>query len=107
MIFRKRAKEAQLGNVNIATPATHESHLESEPDFGTQILKGFDTGWITFGGETAIITTRVKSWDYAHCFLPMMKTQDLYILADSWVGFRIDKEIAPLWEAWLTANYPE
>ena len=107
MIFKKRVAVPNLKKLNIATPATHITQLESEPDFGTQILKGFDSGLITFGNEDAIFTTRVKSWAYAHCFLPMLKTKDLYILADAWTGFRIDAENASLWEAWLSANYQE
>ena len=43
--------KVNYGEVIIATPATHIVQLESEESLGTSILKGYNTGLLSFGQD--------------------------------------------------------
>ena len=114
-IFSKKSKQIPLGEVNIATPATHITQMDSERSFGTNVLKGYDSGILTFGevqnlfpmvnSRNEISGLTVKSWGYSYPFLSF-PTDNLYILCEGWVAFKIELENCPVWESWLKHNHP-
>ena len=114
-IFSRRKPEITYGEINIATPAEHIVHLPSEESFGTNILKGYSTGLLTFGEQRNLfhlVNSRseetglqVESWGYSYPFMSF-PTDDLYLRCNGWIAFRIDVSNSQLWEKWLTHFYP-
>jgi hypothetical protein len=106
-IFSRKMQSHNLGEVNIATPAEHIVQLDSEQSLGTNVLKGFTTGLLSFGERQNLFQMlEVISWGYSHPYFPF-KTEDLYISCKGWIAFKIDKSNAPLWESWLSHNHPK
>ena len=115
-IFSKKSQPINLGEVNIATPAEHIVQLDSEQSLGTNVLKGFNTGLLSFGetqnlfqmvnNRNEVSGLEVISWGHSHPYFPF-KTEDLYISCKGWIAFKIDRSNSPLWESWLSHNHPK
>lgn len=111
--------KVNYGEVIIATPATHIVQLESEHCFGTNILKGYDTGLLSFGqnnnlaqlvnNDNQLLGLEVQDWGYHYPFggFGMPRTTNLFISCDGWIAFEIDVTNGPVWESWLTHFHPK
>lgn len=111
--------KVNYGDVNIATPATHIVQLDSEQSYGTNILKGYDSGLLSFGqdsngfvminSDNQILGLEVQSWGYKYPFAGDLGpvTKNLYILCMGWIAFEIDSTNTPVWESWLTHFHPK
>lgn len=106
-IFSRKIQPPNLGEVNIATPAEHIVQLDSEQSLGTNILKGYTTGLLSFGERQKLFQIlEVTSWGKSHPYFHF-KAEDLYISCKGWIAFKIEKVNAPLWESWLSHNHPK
>ena len=106
------------GDIIIATPATHITHLGSEESLGTNILKGYNTGLISFGQSHNLLTLvnyenqesglEVSGWGYHYPYVGVggPRTNNLYISCESWIAFEIDITNSPVWESWLVHFHP-
>jgi len=91
--------------VIVASPATHLPQLESDESYGTNILKGYSSGLISFGVSPEIyIGLSVKAWGNEYF---NVTSSDLYIFCDSWVNFKLEKQFVPTWEVWLSLYHPK
>jgi hypothetical protein len=118
------------GEVIIATPATHIVQLESEESFGTDVLKGYSNGLLSFkpidnsrgllsygridnryslvNSEGEEIGIHVRSWGYYYPYLGVgFPTTNLYIECGGWFAFEIDVTNSPVWESWLSHFHPQ
>jgi hypothetical protein len=110
--------KVHYGEVIIATPATHIVQLESEESFGTNILKGYNTGLLSFGESNnffqlvnngnQFLGLEVQDWGYHYPFggFGGPKTTNLYISCFGWIAFQIDVTNSPVWESWLAHFHP-
>lgn len=110
--------KVHYGEVIIATPATHIVQLESEESFGTNVLKGYNTGLLSFGqsnnlfqlvnNENQFFGLEVQDWGYYYPFggFGGPKTSNLYISCTGWIAFQIDVTNSPVWESWLAHFHP-
>jgi len=110
--------KVNYGEVIIATPATHIVQLESEESFGTNVLKGYNTGLLSFGqsnnlfqlvnNENQFLGLEVQDWGYHYPFggFGGPKTSNLYISCHGWTAFQIDVTNSPVWESWLAHFHP-
>jgi hypothetical protein len=110
--------KVNYGEVIIATPATHIVQLESEESLGTSILKGYNTGLLSFGqdknlfqlvnNENQFLGLEVQDWGHYYPFggSGMPRTTNLFISCKGWIAFEIDATNGPVWESWLTHFYP-
>ena len=88
----------------VATPATHLPQLANDESHGSNVLKGDSLGMISFGVNSEIFQgLGVKSWGYEYL---TVYSDDLYIFTTSWTNFKLEKEFASAWEAWLSHYYP-
>ena len=110
--------KVSYGEVIIATPATHIVQLESEETFGTNVLKGYNTGLLSFGQSNNLfqlvdngnqfLGLEVQDWGYHYPFggFGGPKTSNLYISCHGWIAFQIDVTNSPVWESWLAHFHP-
>jgi len=115
-IFSKKTSPINYGEVNIATPAEHIVQMDSEQSLGTNVLKGYNTGRLTFGESQNLfrlvdknnqeLGLEIQSWGFTYPFLSF-PTEDLYILCKGWIAFKVDKSNSLLWLSWLEHNHPK
>ena len=122
--------KVNYGDIIIATPATHIVQLESEESFGTDVLKGYSNGLLSFepvdnsrgrlsygridnryslvNSEGEEIGIHVRSWWYYYPYLGVgFPTTNLYIECGGWFAFEIDVTNSPVWESWLSYFHPQ
>lgn len=115
-LFSRRSSAINYGEVNIATPAKHIIHISTEQSFGTNVLKGYDSGALSFGEKSNLFNMvdmegnytglQVQSWGYQSPFggLP---SDRLYIRCYGWIFFEIELSETKLWESWLSHYHPK